>query len=984
MSDRCDVASVPNRKKIEQMEKNIFDLSKVMKLVDAEKKNFYNIQVDEDGEQGIAKVLFGERFKSLDRLTDQELSAAHKITKNMVKFIYQAMDDPFKAIQTLEKDSMIRNMLIKTHRLAKVDTSLERFWWGMLKKVGVDPSKDLWTDFFGVRLNKFEQWGPARRAFFLKDQVENLGQRVAILSDRSRELTLKTARESSLIEAGIDSFDKVNELAPFFDKQRQKDIMNLYGMETKEDAFRAFAKRKGIDISSDDLSSVFSVFDSFVNRFNIINYGFSDIGDKSNEELYREAKSDSIIGYIRSTGEILGEMYSLMENSRMDRSSLEVFDRALKRFTNFKARKDYIPLNGLDEDALDMFKDFKNIDESESIRVASWLGRRPLQDSEDSLPNGNFIDSLVENLSVTSLMSKEFANRFFYQYLEAKVIEDSRWFEGSPERDTVKTAVQQATEIVKRSVHNERNDMSMYGLYNLYAAAVLGFPSSAIRNTISGKLNMFWRMGDELGKKDFDVALQNNDPLALAVNKFGLERLMSIGMVSQYTENPGQELKDLTSAIKDFESMGKKLSATNMKIADFLADGGILRSFKFWRENFSMKTTEERLRHNAVYLLYNRINNEFCSKGIVNPSEETITETINKYAENVFYDMNNALGNFSTENRPFLMRAMGETTENRFALMVGTVANWTYLFRHAGHITLQNFMHSFSDTAMDFKMKTGDPFDTKLTIQKGAVHGALMTGMAVGIYEILKETVFRDTDWFPAIGTSITKSINPFEEVEALPKLALIGVAKAFNNGGFTDEEWDFFKGEMIQQGLGVLAGQGKFSIDNLKSAEDVHELFEKMYNLPKAMYSLFTTESFMFSTPSSKLYQMKQTERERMDDLLVLSQIDPVFFVAKMANMLTIRSDDPIVNAQFVTDVGTRLMMSMFGINFWNEKKRDPSIYYNDHEFTSNTVFRYQSVLEKFGNTPYYNKNIAMAATDYMLRYGRARRPSVGRLEIK
>ena len=980
MADSCSLNKEVNQAKLDYLITNANELAKVLSVVKTPIKSLHGIDPRTiDSTDKLLSAIFNDKDVKLETKTDAQRKLAIDTMDQIVSEVYRSMEDPIGVMKSMSHNSRIYKALKRSAALSKIDVAMERMWWWCLKHIGLDPGSLQKTDVFGVRMNKYEQFEPSRVAFRLVSEIEEYANKnVERISSRARLLLTKAADSSVLKNSGIDTFDKVSSLFIFFDEGRTKKFMNMYKTRSEEDAFIRYASLRGITITKEQVASVMSEFHILRSSFNKLNYGDVDVDNMKPDEILNSASPTSVVGFIRDLKDKLTHMHSLMKGAGVADGDMKEFDNIIKKLNKFTPRKNYVPyVSDKDDDIFSIIDDMKK----DSVLTASWLDKRKdMTDTEDLL-SGNFIDSLTMNLAATSLMAKELANSFFATYLRKEVDSNGNWFNSAPERLTVKYAIEQGIQIAKATrrsplLDDNKKVMSVVrATSSLAGASILALPGSAIKNLIAGTLNMFWRFGLKATSGDYLSNLQEGDLVATKCKEYTDKYLISTGVASEYVQNRSVDSQRLVTEWED------KVRDFLMKNADFISDGMYMgRLWSFWKDNLTTKGTEERMRAKLGSLLYNKVRDEFTLKSISNPTAEQVTRFIEDNVDQIFYDANNALGNYSALNKPFATRALLESAETTPMLIVGVLANLAYMFRHAGFVTAQNFMHALSDV----KNKNPNPYATrKEKISEGLRFGSLVAGLLVALYEMAKRTFLSNNNDIPKVGSSVTSAINPFEEVDALPKLGISLMLRAFLNEGMSDKDYELVKNEALSYAFGILSGSASnnrissIMFDAKRQSED---FVNETLNYSSVM-DFFLTNGTL-ETGYAAITELSQGTRERENVFNDYLMFDPLFIAARLASVINVDApNDPVSAWKYRAQLLGRTTATAFAFNFWVENQMIPSDYAYDNEFSKNTGHAHASAALRANRMNNRRlTQVGLKSSDYFFKYGaKGREPKLG-----
>ena len=974
---KCGIKDPSNIKRVDAIEEMTDSLSKVMIYVNNPIKTLNGLDPSSavNDSDAIIKALTNDDKATVASVMKRDSRSKALILTaldNVAKEVYRAIDSPTRVLESIDKKTRLYRVLVQSSKLAKIDVSLEKMYHGFLKALNINP-KSAWSDLFGVRLNKFEQWEPSRTVFSLHQQIqEYVDKEVRMLGDKVRKEVVDFSNSTVLKEAEIDTVDKISQLAVFFDKGRQREYMENIGLNDRKQAFNEFAMSRDISIPTDKLEEVYDEFSAFATRYQAINgQAVYTNGKFDGRATLEQAGKGTVLEFIRNTRNKVKEMYEMITpevRRNMKQSDVESFERIHKLLDNFVARENYIPWLGDNEDPFSMM--FKSIGDNDSISISAWLKRRrELVDIKD-FNEGDLLSSLSTNLSGTAVLIHDFSNKFFASYLKSQMELQKDWFKGSSERSVVKTHIEQAIHIAER-ISNENHDFysmkNFLSITSIVPAGILMLPGSAMKNTLAGLVNMYQRMGSEIAGKDYHNALISGEDVAIQVKDYTDKWLQSVGIIGEFVQNK-EEFID-----SDYAKSSKSIRDSAMMTADFLGEGmGLGKIFKFYHDFFTVKGTEEQLRAHIANVLYNRVKADM----IVQNGKGNLSELITKHSEQAFYDVNNALGNYSPLNKPFLTHALAESPETVTQLLTGMAVKWGYMFRHAGFVTAQNFMHSLGSLTMKFTKQTGNPYENKS--KELTQFGLVGFGLTMAMYELLKRTFFSEEEKFPKFNFSAMTAVNPMEEIDVSAKWLAYLTMGSMTNMKMSEKDYDALKQETLQYATGLwTSGSSKYAVTGTPVVSALEYYGDTLFNFGQAFLALTDVKgNDTDKTGTSAVYELRGKENAVKAKIGSFMSFDPIYLVEKLTALTTFDAPNDVAAEQkFEGEILAYMALTMFALNVWSERNPKPSTFSYDDEYTSNKANTYLSVGTKLGKKGYYaNKSLADRAVANYLKYGSGR----------
>ncbi|MFA7142566.1 MAG: hypothetical protein WC175_01095 [Candidatus Dojkabacteria bacterium] len=941
---------------------------------------------------------------------------------SLVKETINLFNEPSKGLAQIDASSRAYKVAKQTLILNRSVSALTRPYHWLLQHTGLD--KNVWLQLAGNKLNKVEQFAPSKKAYELFKAVDNFTNSTpGEISAKVNESFNRIYSADVLEKFGLAGRESASNVQLFFDEgyRRSNYGRNLkmdYNNTRTLDAFRehVIPYIKDPDISDHDLSVLFSIGKNFMAEWNTINYGKPVITDdevsttEGRRLLMKKAPPGTLMYYMQGVKDYLKTMKAYIDEYS-DSNNLEynAFRRNLADIEavldDFTPRKDYIPLKSGDHDILGGLMN-KIVDTDDKYREDSYLSRSWRRRRDDADYDNLSID-LMQNidsiLTGTNLLLRDMSNAFLANYLQVAkdkaISSDTNWFKGNAARQEVKYAIEQMINGARRSYNNKKYTNSavknITTAMGIIPSMILSLPVSAIKNYLEGTVQMYSRLGSELHGKNFTVAQEENSLVFRMVDEITKKELAGSGIVREYIAHyneAGEGLKGLVN------STTGKVKDWSMMLADVFGGKGLTSLSATLGSFLTMEGTERRMRMNASRLLYNRIHEDAILSGLnINAmSEGQITKLINKHKTQVMYDMNNALGDFHPMNKPFTYHLLKETAENQRQLLGGIALSWTYMFRHAGVVTAENFLYNatklISDKTLGIKRTTANSKRQQgLALgQIGFVLGSLITT----IYNMIADGVNdfnEDEDPMPQFKGSLMRVLEPLDEYAALTKLTTYGVALAFFDGKMSEGMFEQLKNTFLDTGLDAslgIVGSGLEEPLGLKDKLDL-SLVEDIVKDGSPVNILEAITDLQYidiegDNEYDKLSNMKKYfyETSKSPTNKVVKMLKPINLVRSIATGIAVDSDDDKVDADFNRFLVKDFIVKAFVPSLWHNQKirYNPNEYYDEYDYGKS----YEGAKMKYITNLYgtdsvakrvayqgYKESQASEAYEYYLRTG-------------
>ena len=381
---------------------------------------------------------------------------------------------------------------------------------------------------------------------------------------------------------------------------------------------------------------------------------------------------------------------------------------------------------------------------------------------------------------------------------------------------------------------------------------MLLYPASGITNILAGRLMINLKYGKELKtvKDIYRKALNDEDnpdhSVAVAVDNIARKFYLNVGSIQDFQIQKTTSNKE-GKVVLDFSRDVRNLI---MSIADVTTRKGLLGILGI-TEKFSLKNSEELfLRNTIAPLLFDQAQIEVSVMKENNslPKDKSIHEVVsgilNRTGGNIAADLNEALGQFDQDNKPF-WSWMNVHSDNPAKVVIGSLLNVWYMFRHVG----VNNTYMMKDVAVEvnpFSNKQG-----KRNILYRDYLSRLDTPGSGGLFIVLALASYR------AIGTmlglftgdrgefdqvsSLARNLNPLQEIQTFSELIIALGAKGalmlahkanfapLLNLSVNEAEFNYIVRDNISLAGGVLAGGALEDI--MQNKFDESPIFETMLN---------------------------------------------------------------------------------------------------------------------------------------------------------
>jgi hypothetical protein len=1002
MSKVCDLTVPQEIKKMEDLEQYTDDVFKALTMSLANGPKIRNLDTDRalraaadvianvTGHTGEVTELNRESIEhAIERMTGERKRIFYDMLDKYAEQAYLYMNDPIEAMTVFEESERIYKVFEKAKRMEKLDVLPESIWGRVTSMFGIDLTRGSKFDIFGVKTDAIRMYAPANEAFYIKETNKEFGNsRSRDILNRARELLPKAAGAIEKKYPGLADVETVNKLTVFFDGTWNKQIVRD---QVEEEAFIAFAGKPGIDLhieSEEQAADIMHIMKTtFVEPFRRING--EDVYDADNKfdphATLEQAPQGSYLAFIRETRDKVAHMLERIETVEETAHRLgytkeiDMLKALNSKLQNFVPREGYIPYvnsEGMGAYILQGSEDIMG-----STFGARNFGYKQAYSGDDDLTNGNFMDALTDNVMGTVLFLNEYSNFFYYSYINSAVQETDDWFSNSA-RETIKTQVLQSAHIAERAAHKTKTlkaARDIFSISSIMPTWILSYPGSAFKNVLAGNLNIYWRLGKEMGMTDYRSSLKNeSDPyhdFAANIEALTDQELLSVGMVGEWVDKN-----------KEYESTKEKLTDRVMnavhKSNDFVSEGmGLGYVFESWHRVMTMGGSEDNMRKTIAGVIFNRVQDQAELRGLEGDALNAFLndkDAIKDIVRDSFHDMAGALGNFSSENRPFAMHAMYENADTATELLLGLGLKWAYTFRHAGFVTMKNFTHAFGDEAYKIGMGLKNPYESEKgvsdKVRDAGKLAALAFGIGLSIYEIVKRTYFSETEEFPKINMGIETALNPYEELDIMPKWVAFLTMKAFNNTPMSDEDYQILKNETLQFVAGLhTTSNPRLMLMADKSIQELEATNLMMFNIPKAFMSFIDTPTTTQRVGYEAIRDLQQMGYEHSRSLGTFLALDPIHMAQKLYTMTMFSApNDPAATWKFRADTAVSTIVSTLGLHIWSERElKRPEYKYKQpyqHEYQTNQAYRYTSALPRLGRM--YGQGFAADASRAVKNY--------------
>jgi len=609
------------------------------------------------------------------------------------------------------------------------------------------------------------------------------------------------------------------------------------------------------DIDDNNVAKVTNDFLSMKAEWDAQNYG----------ETYMKGDSDkpdagSYIAFYNKSLQLYTELYQ--ERTKYASTNVGVYElddmeTRLSKMgdTGFRYKQGYVPGQG--DFNLDIVT-YSNF-ESKFPRMATILNKQEGKTERHDFMN-SFIDGIMDFTykletvgQLTTLGAMDGALNKYAKWSAQNVATSSiirHYTTKMWEYTTYQGKSSDGTEILRNLFHP---------LAMVSGPMMLLYPASGFTNILAGRLMIDLKFGKELKsvKEIYGNALNDEDnpdhSVAFAVENIARKFYLNTGSIQDFQIQKTTTAKE-GKAVLDFS---RDVRNKVMGAADFTTRKGLLGILRI-TEKFSLKNSEEVfLRNTIAPLLFDQAQIEVAvmrENGTL-PKDKSIhdvvTEILDRTGGGIASDLNEALGHFDQDNKPF-WSWMGVHSDNPANVVIGSMLNVWYMFKHVG----VNNAFAMKDVAVEvnpFSNKKGKRtvlYRDYLSRLESPGGGGLLVVLALASYRAISSMLGLFTGDRGRLDqvSSMARNINPLQEVQTMGELVTALGAKGammlkhkssfapLMNLSVSESEFNYIIRENVALAGGVLAG-GALE-DLMQNKFDESPIFETMFNNIASSYN--------------------------------------------------------------------------------------------------------------------------------------------------
>lgn len=943
---KCDLMTRKGRNKL-ALSEELPQFAKVLAMMSSDQVSVSSMRLKEvyENRQDVFKALLGpdttvkevadleQRFQDNPAL----ISAFYDKYDRLAKEIISLSNNPRETMASLDRRTRAYSIMKQSTILNKVNTTLSFAYNKALGIFGIDGTSSEYFQVVGNKMPKLEQFIPAKHAFELHQRIDNFTNIFAKeVVDKTEEAYYRIFTPDFQKRFNLKSNQDISTVIAFFDKGYREELYGAIGTDFDRDdvssSFRQHVEDKlNANMEETDLKSLFNTTKSFMNEWNMINYGRDvtdeDLSDATTRRaLISSAPKGTMMYFIHGVQEYTREMKAMVDQfpGKINPDFVRNIENITRIFDEFTPRKDYVPLRSNDMDFMSnaLSRSLEQEGDYENIHLAASWSRRQEDGDYNSLTI-DFMDNLNHIAVTSNLMLKDLSYAFLSAYLKGakdSATEDG-WFKQNYARQEVKYNIEQAINAADRMYSSDRiknnKVKNIITAAGIIPASILSMPQSSIKNRLEGMFQMLIRLGGDLHGSHYHNAKATNTMAYSMIHDVAEKELITSGIIREFMENaPMVDKLEGDWADKTTEYIRNK----SMKGADFIGNlyGVGRRSVSHTlHNNFTMEGSERTMRENSTKLLYNRIHQEALLRGksIDTLTKAEVAHLIKIHKADVFYDIGNALGNFHPLNKPFSYHLLRDTADTQTKVLAGAVLNWSYMFRHAGIVTAENFAHSatkmFSDKIMG--LDVGPKVNPREKVIATGAMGGILAAILYSAWDYIRDAVntAADEERDPLMREqhSWLRVLTPLEEIEILPRSATYLMVLPFFNGKMSERMYEEFKEMAIDHTLGILGDGVKDHFDigryvDTRVLDDIlqegspNNLFEAIIDWEKIRVR---GESEPEMLANMKAYYFKEKQKGINKQGAMLKPID---VVNRLLTSMAVSSDNKTVDAHFKAEL--------------------------------------------------------------------------------
>ena len=822
----------------------------LMNKAEAIESDVLRIQDSMEDVQAFVKSVIGVDKK---KFSEDEANLLTQRIKRYTESMVAAGLDPHAVIDEASVSPGYKHMVDRMTRSNKGDMGF--------KGLGKHLPK-LFKTFLVNRTRFFRKFRPAAevihkrnllRTYMLTSRNNFIESTQKLLSSAANNYQYKEADINRLLPLlnGYDSRQDINPDAGN-ESTKEKNRMIIAEFKNKLSAYG--------DVDKSEIDTVTANFLKIKLGWDSINYGIRYMTGKQDTP-----DDNSIVGFYTNSLRMYSGIYNEREkyiSSTVPGYEIDSIERKLNQMgiEKFHFRNGYVPGQGELPFNLVGSNNFAN----KFPRLASILHAQ-----DQSADRTNFEEGFIDGIMDFTFKLETVAQLSTLGAIQGSLNKYVQWGKQNP---AVKGIIKHyADEMWKFTTAHNKSKASTEILRNLFhpltmmsGPLMLLYPASGITNVVAGKLAIGLKFGSELRSvtdiyhKALDNPSHDDNAIAVAVQKIAKEQFLDVGTIQDF-----QIQKTAQSSGKGgLVDFSRDVHDGIMKITDATTRKGLLGIMGL-TDSFSLKNTEEkRLRNTIAPLLFDQAQIEYHvmkANGML-PKDKSVAEVVadilEKSGETVHDDLNQALGNFDQDNKPF-WTWMPIHSSSSVKVALGSLANAWYMFKHVG-VNNTYLMKDVGAEINPFKMKgKGDAYYrdylSKLNTPGG---GSLAIVLLIAGYRAMSALM-----GITGIGggrkksmmiSSLVRNINPLQEVQTMSELAgallYKSVLAPLTNMKVNQKEFEFIVRENLQLAGGVLAGGALEDIIEKQQADrPMYNIFmDGLANNVLAIDDAFSADSYV------------------------------------------------------------------------------------------------------------------------------------------
>jgi len=988
-----------------------------MKTLSEDLQTYVNmLSIAKEGDQATAYASLKEQISTVDDLVSQLSEGAVKrasdLSKNpdlqksiglelytALKGLFMASSDPEGLMYQASSSGRVVAAYDAYMRGLRGGNIAYRTVNGIMKLVGLGNVVELYAN----RHTQIKQYGPARSAYMHVREIENFANTKNKNLSHFAEEMLVTVKNDALFKENDVTLSVFNKVFPMFDETRVQESGHR-GEMSIEDLEQRFSDLD-MNIDSDQLPAIHERFKWYRdNLWYKINYGYTkedlnarlDAMEKSHtgdEPFNRNAATfelasktperGSFLGHFADLRDKLNEIYAEFQ-PRLDHDDprvqevKDIIDK-INDFTN-RIRIGYIP--GVGEREAFVTTVIGNLSEKLNF-TSSFLYARNADDSGTEVTD--FHNGAINYQEGMGLMFKEAAKILAHSYVRQTMDTDVAWFNANSDRRVVGTAIkfwlhdlEAIIESPKKQITTATKAIRRFSsVMGLIPATIMMFPGTAIKNVVAGQINFMEALGLKTNMKAFEDALirasdvSPYSALARFIDTEADKWYVSTGIAKEFEMlSPDAQQRDILDR-GVIAAMQLADRATKGTLAFLIPDEKL--SSNMWGKLFSLKGSEDRLRQHYKGLIFNHIA-EYAQRFNIKVDKSNVKALFDKFKERSWYEMQQALGDFSPDSKPYWAHTLGDTAENGVLAAAGAMLKWIYMFRAPMANNIDNFMQSASKIG-DFIGGSRQDM-TAEEIRNTKVAMLTTSGLALyALMDMMKETVLSESKIFDLEWNQL-ETFNPFQEYKRPMNLVFASTIAPLFNLRISEEAFKEIKASNIAFVLNMLGGrEASDVIQNDGGMSEFLNKFTAIIDLPTA-FTDFVINGEGHVNARGNMGVLYDKQREFRDAWGNTTNLDPVWMLQRVFEHFAISDTNPTDrnrDAAFKAQNIGRNLLQFLGLSVW---VRNPQIVAKSVGSQRRAWDGYERGLSYIRKAKYYrgttNATLAERQINSMQKYGK------------